>query len=221
MAEILISSVSLCISGYFLYRDYNKRKFFKEDFFVKKKDEINGKQMFKAIISIDVDANPITKNNYYYVTTYDEYAIFCPKKNFSVIIGSGYRELSFKKYNTEFHLYPNIKLNNITTYFELKSKIAYTKSTTTYLSYNTTLISKYIPNNSEVTVFASKRYDSNNDLEIYDVKYIGSYDFVISNIAKDYYDINNTLTSIITTVTLFSTLSLISSIIKNNCTHIS
>ena len=185
MLKIFIPSMLVgCMSLYGIYRDYVNRQKIKTEFL--KTGEIDGKKLMEGIITCDTNPYPILRTE-----TFRKKEIIRHYFN----PGSFFHRISVSDFwfidKSSTSISPNVKFDNKNIVFDPNSKIFYTKYSDQSLCSNMFINKKYIPNNSFVTVFG---YGDIISPEYTLVKYIGSRQDVINEIAFQYYDVYNAKT---------------------------
>ncbi|XWV25027.1 hypothetical protein QJ856_gp0751 [Tupanvirus deep ocean] len=228
-----ISGLFGCITAYGLYCDYNNRLLFNNEFMQTK--QINDKMLIVGTITNE-SINGLHDNNYKFVDILS-YPIFVHDNPLYKIDSYTKNKIKFYDYNvpsrnknSKFHFYPRhkvrfveywntnnlfdfispvLKFNEMPLIIKNNCKIHYTKGKSHYISNDKYVIEKYIPNNSEITIFANKKNDT------YRAESIGSTKNVIDDIAFKYYGISDVYTFGLCASLCISVICFAGSFIKN------
>ncbi|AGF85331.1 hypothetical protein QJ854_gp451 [Moumouvirus goulette] len=192
--------------GYSIYKDYLNRKFF--DDYIKSGKNING----KIIINGQINDENNSENKYplsiceimtrgtMYLYNYnnDNYYNHSTGKYFYV------PRLEKKKFHywdiSSQHKYysDTVKINQYGLVLDNNTKIHYQKEEIQYIDNKTYILKKYIPNNSNITVFGKLSNTVNDSLKSLNssccVEFIGSKNQVIYDIGEKYFGIKDEYT---------------------------
>ena len=227
MITLALSSICCCAAAYGLYCDHTTRALFETDFmFYNQIDDkmlITGIITNDNVKSCDIDCSCIYHGLKYPICTtnpihtadayvgvqdcikyerYDYNVNVNNKKNYFVDLYRfpRYRikTINFwKNYNLCKYVSPFIKFNNKPLKIINEHKINYTMSETHYIGNKSYVIEKYVPDNSEITIFASQVDDC------YEAEFIGTKKQVLNDIATKYYGVND-ITTVLLTIGLFA-----------------
>ncbi|QGR53948.1 putative membrane protein [Moumouvirus maliensis] len=202
----MIKAISLglltAIVGCGIYKDFLSRKFFND--YIKSGRSINGKIIITGQIKDENNSDEkypfylyevMTRGTMYLYNYYNyNYNPLTGKYNYSTRMQKNkyhYWDLSSsQKYNSY-----TSKIDQYKLILNDNTKIHYQKEETQYLDKKNYILKKYIPNNSNITIFGKLT----NDLSMYSntychVEFIGSKNQVIYDIGEKYFGIRDEYT---------------------------
>ena len=219
--ELLFCGIIGCVSALRLYKDYRNRYQFNNDFL---KNRLVGKnQLFNGIICCNnpiVSQEPIasTINNLFLGNFRNNNIIAKYETKIKTTYSYLDYELPYPRYRTTIYWYlfdrnfytsPNINFNSNKLILTDNSRIYYPQNKIYNIGHNKIITENSIPNNSQITIFASK-----TDTDAYQIDCMGPETQVLNDVAYQHYNIHDTKTLCFLGLLIASGLALLIGLIK-------
>ena len=230
----LIAGIASCGSFYALYVDYYNRRQFETEFLLT--GQIDGLKLMTGVITSEISdrtnlsseiftlsreilahpkVDPIYKIDEYVKHSYLNHNYYNYDYRFFGPYNRIYVMDFWRLANVESYIAPDIKINGIDIVISPKSKILYTHSINANVSISKTITHQTIPNNSIITTFGKITDVKVNETESVKkcaVKYIGSKQCVLDQIAYDYYGVSPGITVMLSSAFVVSLIGILLSI---------